>query len=305
MKSNILTLTLTGILFTGCATVVPVELSDARAVYRRVSAGPASRLSPVELHAATQAMERAEASFQDEPDSYHTRDLSYVAQRKAELAEASASIAVEKEGQSDSKDRYQDAQGQIVDKAKADLTASKADLSSTQKALSASEKDAAVSAEKLAAEQTARAAADQRAAAAQASLAKLAAVKEEPRGLVITLSGSVLFASNNATLLGDARAKLSQVAEVLMNTRERRVVIEGHTDSQGSDGHNVDLSQRRADAVKDYLVSQGYQRDLVTSQGLGESSPVTGNDTAEGRANNRRVEIVIARESTDVQPMKP
>jgi outer membrane protein OmpA-like peptidoglycan-associated protein len=121
-------------------------------------------------------------------------------------------------------------------------------------------------------------------------------VKDEPRGMVITLSGSVLFASNQATLLPEARTRLGQIADVLLATRERNLTIEGHTDSQGSDSHNLDLSQRRADAVRNYLVQGGYEADRVLARGLGEGSPVADNTSAEGRANNRRVEIVIPRE---------
>jgi outer membrane protein OmpA-like peptidoglycan-associated protein len=150
-----------------------------------------------------------------------------------------------------------------------------------------------VTAERLSAEQEARAAAEKRAADAQAALAKLAAVKEEPRGMVITLSGSVLFASNRAILLPEARTRLDQVAEVLLTTRERRLTVEGHTDSQGSVNFNLDLSQRRADAVRSYLVERGYQGDLIQAHGLGKGRPIADNSSAEGRANNRRVEIVI------------
>jgi outer membrane protein OmpA-like peptidoglycan-associated protein len=114
--------------------------------------------------------------------------------------------------------------------------------------------------------------------------------------MVITLSGSVLFASNRAVLLPEARTRLDQVAEVLLTTRERNLTVEGYTDSQGSVNYNLDLSQRRADAVRSYLVERGYQGDLIQAHGLGKGSPVADNSSPEGRANNRRVEIIIAHE---------
>mgnify|MGYP001614481062 CR=1 FL=1 len=80
-----------------------------------------------------------------------------------------------------------------------------------------------------------------------------------------------------------------------MATRERNLVIEGHTDSRGSQAHNVDLSQRRAESVRTYLVSRGYGSDLIVARGLGDSRPVAKNSSAEGRANNRRVEIIVER----------
>jgi outer membrane protein OmpA-like peptidoglycan-associated protein len=160
----------------------------------------------------------------------------------------------------------------------------------------------ATTTQQLSDEREARTAADKRAADAQAALAKLAAVKDEARGMVITLSGSVLFASDRAVLLPEARTRLGQVADVLLTSKERNLTVEGHTDSQGSDSHNLDLSQRRADAVRTYLVERGYQGDLIKANGLGEGSPIADNASAEGRANNRRVEIIVTRETHATNP---
>jgi outer membrane protein OmpA-like peptidoglycan-associated protein len=78
-----------------------------------------------------------------------------------------------------------------------------------------------------------------------------------------------------------------------MATKERNIVVEGHTDSRGSEKHNLDLSQRRADSVRSYLVARGYEADRMQARGIGKGRPTTSNDTAEGRANNRRVEIIV------------
>jgi len=80
-----------------------------------------------------------------------------------------------------------------------------------------------------------------------------------------------------------------------METKERKLTIEGHTDSQGSSAFNQDLSQRRANAVRSYIISRGYPSDLVVAQGIGKDRPVADNTSPEGRANNRRVEIIIDR----------
>ncbi len=288
-------------LFAGCASTAPKELVNARGAYQRASTGVAAQAAPAELHVAKQALDKAEQSFQKNPDSYHTRDLAYVAQRKAELAEATASIAMEKKSQTQSSKDYQTTQGKIV-------TKTKQDLSDTQTALAASELSGEKTAEQLSDEQKARTDAEQRAAEALAAqndaeqrmaeaLAKLAAVKEDPRGIIITLSGSVLFASGKSTLLPSARSRLDQVSDVLLTTRERNLIIEGHTDSQGSDSYNLDLSQRRADAVRNYLVERGYQADRIKAHGLGEGTPIADNASPEGRANNRRVEIIIQRDA--------
>jgi len=145
----------------------------------------------------------------------------------------------------------------------------------------------------LVVEQQARRDADKRAADAQAELAKVAVVKEEPRGLVIMLSGSVLFASGKSELLPAAQNRLNQVAEALLATKERKLTVEGHADAQGSSSYNQVLSQQRADAVRSYLISRGYQSDLIQARGIGEDRPVADNASAEGRANNRRVEIIV------------
>jgi outer membrane protein OmpA-like peptidoglycan-associated protein len=78
-----------------------------------------------------------------------------------------------------------------------------------------------------------------------------------------------------------------------MATKERKLTIEGHADAQGTSSYNQVLSQQRADAVLSYLISRGYQSDLVQAQGIGEDRPVADNASAEGRANNRRVEIIV------------
>lgn len=296
-------------IFSSCAATVPIELVNAREAYRRASVGPAAQVALAELHIANVALAQAEQSFNSDPNSYQTRDLAYVAQRKSELATATASITSEQKNQNQAKSDFQATQGQIVAETKQNLNDTRTALAESERsgdktaeALLASQRSGAVTAKKLTTEQEARAAADKRAADALAALAKLGSVKEDPRGTVITLSGSVLFASDQATLLPEARTRLDQVITVLLTTRERNLVIEGHTDSQGTDAHNLDLSQRRADAVRSYLTGHGYQADLIQASGIGEGRPIASNANAEGRANNRRVEIVIAREAHASNP---
>jgi outer membrane protein OmpA-like peptidoglycan-associated protein len=270
----------------GCATVVPSELASARQAYRRASSGPAATLSPAELHKAREALVLAERSFAADPTGYHTLDLAYVAQRKAEMAEALAAISSEAGRNSRSKAEFQSTQTQIIKKTKGDLQETRAELND-------SERTGQKTADELATQTRARAEAERRAASAQEALARLAALKQEERGMVITLSGSVLFASNQAVLLPEAQTRLVQVADAMLATKERTAIVEGHTDSRGSPSHNVDLSQRRADAVRSFLVSRGYDPDRITAHGLGKVRPIADNNSAEGRANNRRVEIVV------------
>ncbi len=269
-------------LLTSCASSIPPkELVDARNAYERANEGHANELVPAELHKAKTALVMAEKSFQEEPESIRSRDLAYVADRKAKLAEALAASVAEKAAAAKANQDYQSSQAEI--------------LKNTKEDLAVSEQKAALKTEQLATAQKARLEAESRAAKAQADLAKLAAVKEEERGLVITLSGSVLFTSGKSELLPGAQIRLNQVADALLETKERKLTVEGHTDSQGSSGYNQELSQRRADAVRSYLISRGYPGDLIQAQGIGENRPVADNSSAEGRANNRRVEIVVDR----------
>jgi len=277
----------------GCAATVPSELSSARLAYQHASAGPAAQLVPAELHIAHEALLRAEESFEKDSDSYRTRDLAYVAQRKAEKAVVLASIATEQKVKAGADDAYQVTQDNL-------LQAKQQDLSETRTALAASEQSGQQMADQLSVEQEARVEAVQQRAEAElktddalAALAKLTAVREEERGLIITLSGGVLFRSGEATLMPGAQTKLDQVADALLASRNRNIVVEGFTDSQGSDQSNLELSQRRADAVRSYLVQRGLPSSRLEARGIGEGRPVADNESSEGRANNRRVEIVL------------
>jgi outer membrane protein OmpA-like peptidoglycan-associated protein len=263
----LITIVIAGFLFGCSASLPPSELVDARAAFQHASNGQAAQLVPAELHKAQVALDLAEKAFLEDPDSYQTRDLAYVADRKSKIAEALAVTNAENTSTAKSKKDYETAQAGIM-KSKT---------------------------EQIAKEQKARIDAEKMAADAKLALAKLAAVKEEERGLVITLSGSVLFASNQSNLLPAAQDRLNKVADALLVTKDRKLTIEGYTDSQGTSSYNMVLSQKRADVVRSYLISRGYPAEHIQAQGIGEESPVANNNTAEGRANNRRVEIVVNR----------
>jgi outer membrane protein OmpA-like peptidoglycan-associated protein len=297
------------VLLVDCASVAPIELTQARKAYHKASIGPAAELVPAKLHEARVALDLAEKSFEDDGASYQTRDLSYLADRKAKMSEALAAAATENATTARANKDYQSAQSEIVKNTKEDLAASEKKTAQTTAQLAASERSSALKSDQIATEQMARKdaedkttaakagqrAAEERTKKAQEELVKLAAVKEEARGLVITLSGSVLFGSGESALLPEAKTRLNQVVAALMETKGRSLTIEGHTDSQGSPGFNQDLSQRRADVVRIYFISRGYPGDLISAKGMGETTPIADNTNAEGRANNRRVEIVVDR----------
>ena len=113
------------------------------------------------------------------------------------------------------------------------------------------------------------------------------------RGLVVNLS-DVLFDTGKYTLRPEAREKLAKISGIILLYPDLRLAIEGNTDSVGSDEMNQELSEQRAGAVRDYLAQQNIPMTSMTSQGFGKSQPVASNDTAEGRQENRRVEMVVS-----------
>jgi outer membrane protein OmpA-like peptidoglycan-associated protein len=118
-------------------------------------------------------------------------------------------------------------------------------------------------------------------------------VKKEDRGVVITLSGSVLFATGKYHLLPAAQQKLDEVAKALLAQGFKEIIVEGHSDSRGSADSNQALSLNRARAVREYLVGNGITATQITARGMGETRPVASNNTPDGRANNRRVELIV------------
>jgi outer membrane protein OmpA-like peptidoglycan-associated protein len=123
--------------------------------------------------------------------------------------------------------------------------------------------------------------------------------RETARGLIVNIS-DVLFDFNKYTLKPGAREKMAKVAGILLAYPGLKIQVEGHTDSVGTDEYNMKLSQQRADAVHDYLVAQGVPAPGVSAVGLGKADPVASNDTAAGRQQNRRVELVVSGEPIGV-----
>jgi outer membrane protein OmpA-like peptidoglycan-associated protein len=277
------------VLLIACGSSLPPrELVDARSSYEKAKTGQASQLKPDLVHEAKVALDQAEASFNDDPNGDRTRDLSYIAGRKSELAMAQA-------GQAAAIQQKEQASRDLLSLQAQGLQKAQGELSQTRQQLAAAGEKLQLTGKQLEEEKAARALAEKRARDAMDKLAVAAAlaVKEEPRGTVITLPGAVLFPTAKWDLLPGAREKLDQVAEALKNQADHKMVVEGHTDSQGSEGSNMELSQRRAQSVRDYLVSRGVPNDIISSTGVGQHRPVGDNNTAAGRQQNRRVEIIV------------
>lgn len=271
----------------GCAGAPPSSLVDARAAYQRASQSPAEQLAPDQLHAAEVFLKTAERTFDDEGDTPTMRDRAYVAMRKSQLAEAQAGIVQANMAVKRAEDegRQQDQSARVA--ARQELVTTRAELASAQ-GINAAQND------QLKAETERREQAEAAQQKALAALERAGEIKREQRGTIITLSGAVIFASGRYELLPSAQNKLAEVASALSSgERDSKIVIEGHTDSTGSAETNQELSLQRASAVRDALVSRGVSADRVSVEGFGSSRPVADNSSQAGRANNRRVEIVI------------
>ncbi len=273
-----------GLFANACATTQPSPmLVEAREDYDAARNGLAGKYAPDLVYEAKKSLDAAERAHARDPGSAEEEHLAYLAQRRTMLAVAAGE---QHKAHSDSAK---------AEKAFETVLVSQRDEAKNQ---SAKVED------QLADEREKRKAAEEEARRAMASLNEIASVKAEEQRTVITLSGEVLFKTREATLLPIAQTKLDKVAEALKSQGEdKKIVIEGHTDSQGKDDYNQSLSQRRADAVRSYLVSRGIQPEMIQAVGKGELEPIADNKTAEGRANNRRVEIEI-QNSSDATPMK-
>lgn len=279
-----------GAFFVGCAPPpVTQELKSARDAVAAAEASTAAELAPAEVASAKQALERAEKAFADDDKSQETIDYSYVAERTAQIAVSVGQLEKAKRDRKDFKMKLEK-----LEKTRANMT--EEELEAARAALAAQKADLADTSQELEKERELRKAAEGKLTVALASLHEVGQVKEEARGVVITLSGSVLFTTGKHELLPIAKEKLDEVAKALQDQGYKKIVVEGHSDSRGADSTNKDLSLKRAQSVRTHLVSKGIEAGKIEAVGLGEERPVTTNETPEGRANNRRVELIVTAE---------
>jgi outer membrane protein OmpA-like peptidoglycan-associated protein len=263
----------------------PRSLVDARDELAKAKNGIAAQLDPTDVHVADLALQKAEQAWNNAPDDSTTIDLAVIAQRKAQIAEAEAATMKARQEAETGKRELLNLTSNQLQAARGQLDQTKNALSKTQEQLQAEQKTS---------EEQRKTMADLEAKLKDArdTIAKIAAVKDDDRGMVITLQGEVLFKTDQSDLKAGAMAKLDQIADALRG-KEQPMVVFGFTDSVGTRDHNMDLSLKRASSVRDYLVSKGIPSDLITAQGKGPDDPVSDNGSVEGRAANRRVEIVV------------
>lgn len=272
------------LVFVACAgtTPAPRELVTARADYERAAKGDGKQ-APADLHDAKVALDRAEQSYRDKLD--YTPDLAYVADRKALRAESLGRTAAAKQQIAAAQQERQGIMAKLVEKSESQ--AKQAQIEAQKASEQASSAQSQYESERRSREEAEKRAMD--------ALSKTQKVKTDERGTVITLSGSVLFAFGKSDILPSAKKRLDDVAEALKRAPDRTFVVEGHTDSIGSIDANQVLSEKRANAVRDYLISRGLDESRIQAVGKGKDNPIDSNATAEGRAVNRRVEIIVQR----------
>ncbi len=304
---SLIAIAVASILLAACAAapVKPSGAEEARAKLTQLQSDPnlASK-APAAIAEAERAVQAAEQPQTD-------RDLGmyrvYIADRKVDIAKAQAQTryfedqraALEAQRQSarlDARTREADVATGEMRQARADDDAQRlvaaqaqlqADAATAQANQARNEADAANSSAALSAQQAAQQAAD-----LQNQIDTLNA-RVTDRGLVLTL-GDVLFTTGRAELQSGATTHLDKLVAFLNRYPNREVSIEGYTDSVGSQDYNQGLSERRAESVRHYLRGQGIDSGRLTASGRGESDPVASNDSASGRQQNRRVEVIIS-----------
>ncbi|OYT99251.1 MAG: flagellar motor protein MotB [Burkholderiales bacterium PBB1] len=273
------------------------DLASARASLDQARSNAyVGRSGAVELQSAQQAMTRAENAWAADRDVDQTRHLAYLARQRAEIA-----TAVGLQAQYDERVQQFTAEREKVrlqartyeaDVATADARAAQADARNAQADARNAQTDAQVSKDQADAARLLALQQAGRAEGLERDLAELKASKTD-RGMVVTL-GDVLFDTGKSTLQPGAQHSVAQLVQVLVRHPERRVLIEGYTDSVGSESMNMQLSQRRAETFQRELMNGGIAADRIEVRAWGEANPVADNDSAAGRQRNRRVEVLFS-----------
>jgi outer membrane protein OmpA-like peptidoglycan-associated protein len=239
-----------------------------------------------------QAKVAAEKRVAEERETKARADAEAEVKRRQEADQARAQAEAAK---ADAERLQQEAQKAAADAAAARAEAEKARTAALADQQAAIEQKQAAEADAERARQaTAKAEGEKADLRAQLlnQLNSILQTRDSARGLIVNMS-DVLFDTGSSTLKPGAREKLAKISGIVLAHPGLTLQIEGHTDSVGSDDFNRQLSERRADSVRDFLAEQGVQPSSMTAKGLGKTQPVASNDNAEGRQRNRRVELVV------------
>lgn len=294
------------VLMVACASTPATNaaLEDARAVYAQAATDiHTARSAPTDLRRAQDALTRAEEALKAGDDASSVAHYAYLARQRATTALQSGAVAraelavtdAAKERDRillDARTRSAQASAAAAVKANANAQQQQAEAEKARQEALAAAAQADQARQDAEAQLAAAQAAQAKAATLQQQLAELQA-QQTDRGMVLTL-GDVLFDSGRAVLKASAMVTMDRLAAFMKDHPERTLVVEGHTDSVGSDAFNLGLSQQRADAVKTALAMRAIEGHRIKTEGFGKARPVASNSTADGRQRNRRVEVVIS-----------
>ena len=273
MKNLILSAALAALLL-ACASAPQrnESVEEARSEVQKLSQEPlAQQAASTDIEAARNILQQADMALQQRKSPEEVNHLAYLALRHAQAGQARVAAA------------------------RARQEVAQAEQERNRIVLQTRERET----------QQARSEAEIAKGAAQSAQSQLANARQElqdlqakqtDRGMIVTLS-DVLFDTGRATLKPGADRALDRLAQFLKANPRTRVIVEGHTDSVGSEAYNEELSQRRAQAVTEALSARGVPADQYQAKGLGKAYPVASNETPAGRQQNRRVEIVFSDES--------
>lgn len=297
----LLGVSIVGTLLFGCSPVVRENalLEQTRSAFAVAQSDPdVQKNAPVELQKAKTDLDKAEKLLMEGADTPEVEHFAYLAKQRTAIAREATNVKLAEQAlaaadaerntvllKSRTQEADQAAQLAEAQQREATIAGEQANAARLQTGVMAVEAEKAKAEALAAGEQTKK---------LEAQIAELQATKSE-RGLVITL-GDVLFDTNKSELRSGAHYTIDKLAAFLAEYPTRNVQIEGFTDSTGAVEYNQRLSERRADAVRNILSAQGIDSRRLMTRGYGVEFPVAGNETAEGRQRNRRVEVIISDE---------
>ena len=269
---------LLGLIGIGCgAKQPPLALNQAREAYAQAAQDPElATHAAVSLQNAQQTLTQAENAWENDRDEQESAHLAYLTKQQLQIAQTKAEHAMI----ADESQRLSQERETILREAR---------LREAQEA----QREAELARQQAQQAQQARQAAATEISLLQQQLGALQA-RETERGTILTLD-NVLFETDRATLKAGAKQNMLSLVAFLQDHPTRNVMIEGHTDTTGPAAYNLELSQQRANAVRDFLVQNGIDPSRVIARGQGEAYPVASNETEAGRQQNRRVEIIFPR----------
>ena len=292
-KYRLLPVTLIAAAILAACSSVPQNssLTDAHNRYNSAFSNPqVTNLAALELKDAGDSLSKADEALSKGESTATVDHLSYIAYQKVAIAQETAKRKAAELAVTNASAKR--------DQMRLEARTAEAEAARQQAAMSQATVEQQAAA--LAAA-NAKSRHDQEVIAQQEQQLKDLNAKKTARGLVITL-GDVLFSTNKVQLKSGGMRNMQKLADFLNKYPQHKVLIEGYTDSSGSEGLNQKLSERRAMSVKTALIGMGISNDRISTQGYGEAFPVAGNDTASSRQMNRRVEIILSDESGNIAP---